>query len=142
MANLVNIYAEAGADIIGDDAEPTLALKNTSSGPGARLFGVVSTSGASIADLDVVGSLATRPAAIVTQAVVGNQSIGVLKIVGNSVASGAAIEFSNKSFISITSVVLTTVANTDYAIAVQVGLETRYIPTFKAAALIGGAAFA
>ena len=60
---------------------------------------------------------------------------------GNSVASGAIMEFRNKSFISITSTVLTTVANTDYAIPVQVGLETRYIPVFKAAAIIGGAAF-
>ena len=68
-------------------------------------------------------------------------SIGVLQIVGNSVASGAVLELRNKGFASITSVVLTTVANTDYAIRVQVGTETRWIPLFKDAAIIGAAAF-
>ena len=140
MANLINLNAESGANYIGDDAEPALAFSNSSTGPGLRLFGLVSTSGASIADADITGSLATRPAGIFTQ-VVGNMSIGVLRVVGNSVASGAVLEFSNKGFASITSVVLTTVANTDYAIRVQVGLETRWIPLFKDAAIIGAAAF-
>src|SRR3990167_7820211 len=140
MSNIVNLYAESGADFIGDDAEPALQLSNTSTGPGLRAFGLVSTSGASLADIDVVGSLATRPAASVRQ-VVGNISIGVLRIHGNSVASGAVLEFATKGFASITSVVLTTVANTDYAIRVQVGNETRWIPCFKDAAIIGAAAF-
>ena len=125
MSNLINLYAEAGADMIGDDAQPTLTLNNSSTGADLRA-GIVEPTGEGL---------------LVRRADVGSQSIGVLRIQGNSVASGAAIEFSNKSFISITSVVLTTVANTDYAIPVQVGLETRYIPAFKAAALVGGAAF-
>lgn len=143
MANLPNWDAEIGADYIGDDAQPAFAFSNTGTGPGLRVFGLVATSTASI---DVVNTTAIRSASAtagvaVTQTLVGNQTVGILKIVGNSVASGAAIEFSNKAFISITSTVLTTVANTDYAIPVQVGLETRYIPVFKAAALVGGAAF-
>lgn len=125
MANIVNINAEVGADIIGDDANPTLTLNNTSTGADLR-FGIAESNGEGL---------------LVRRSDVGSQSIGVLRIQGNSLASGAAIEFTNKSFISITSTVLTTVANTDYAIPVQVGLETRYIPVFKAAALIGGAAF-
>jgi hypothetical protein len=55
-------------------------------------------------------------------------------------ASGALVEFTG-GFISATSVVLTTVANTDYVIPVQIGLETRYSPVFKAAAVVGAAAF-
>lgn len=125
MANLVNLYAEAGANVIGDDAQPTLTLENSSTGEALR----------------VTTASASNSAFAVTKSAVGSQTIGILKIIGASVASGAAIEFSNKSFISITSTVLTTVANTDYAIPVQVGLETRYIPVFKAAALVGGAAF-
>lgn len=125
MANLVNLYAEAGANVIGDDAQPTLTLENSSTGEALR----------------VKTASASNSAFAVTKTAVGSQTIGILKIVGASVASGAAIEFSNKAFISITSTVLTTVANTDYAIPVQVGLETRYIPVFKAAALVGGAAF-
>lgn len=80
------------------------------------------------------------PALVVGKTANGSQTIAALKILGSSVASGALIEIGG-GFISLTSVVLTTVANTDYAIPVQIGLETRYIPVFKAAALIGGAAF-
>ena len=141
MANLMNLDAEIGADYIADDAQPAVAFKNTGTVPGLRIFGLVSTSGASIDNVTLTGSLAATPAAIVQQTVVGNMSIGVLRVVGNSVASGAVLEVSGKGFASITSVVLTTVANTDYAIRVQVGLETRWIPLFKDAAIIGAAAF-
>lgn len=127
MANLINLNAESGANMIGDDAVATLTLDNSSTG-------------ADIA-LNIVESTSATDGVRVRQGVVGNMSIGVLKIVGNSVASGAMLEFSNKGFISITSVVLTTVANTDYAIRVQVGAETRWIPCFKDAAMIGSAAF-
>jgi len=129
--------------MIGDGTEPTLTLRNSSSGPGLQVGALNAVSTASIDILittRVNSANATTPVQV-NQTVVGNQSIGVLQLVGNSVASGAILEFRNKSFISITSVVLTTVANTDYAIPIQVGLETRYIATFKAAALIGGAAF-
>lgn len=125
MPNIVNFYAETGADLIGDDTAPSFTLNNTSTGADLRA-GILEPSGEGL---------------LVRRADVGGQSVGVLRLQGNSLASGAVIEFTNKAFISITSTVLTTVANTDYAIPVQVGLETRYIPVFKAAALIGGAAF-
>ena len=143
MANLVNLWAESGADLIGDDNTPALALYNTGNGPGLQVGRLNAVSTASIDILDVPTIQASAAAARVTirNTAVGNQSIGVLRIQGNSVASGAAIEFSQKAFISITSTVLTTVANTDYAVVVQVGLETRYLPLYKAAAIIGGAAF-
>ena len=113
MSNLINLDAETGADILGDDSQPALAIKNTSTGQALSLNGGV-----------------------------GNQTVAPLRLFGNSMASGAMIEFAGKgAFISITSTVLTTVANTDYAIPVQVGTETRYIPVYKAAALIGGAVF-
>lgn len=80
------------------------------------------------------------PALVIGRTAAGSQTIGMLKITGSSMASGALIEIGG-GFISTTSVVLTTVANTDYVIPVQIGLETRYIPVFKAAAVIGAAAF-
>lgn len=113
MSNIFNLVGESGADFVGDDSQPAFAFKNSSTGQALSLNGGV-----------------------------GNQTVAPLRIFGNSMASGVAIEFQGKgSFISITSVVLTTVANTDYAIPVQVGLETRYIPVYKAAAIVGGAAF-
>lgn len=145
MANLVNLWAEAGADIIGDDAQPTLALVNTSTGPGLRAFGLVATSTASVDLLYVptIQSGTTNSSALsVRKTVVGQLSVGTLRVSGNSLASGAVLEFYEKGFTSITSVVLTTVANTDYAIRVQVGVETRWIPCFKDAAMIGMATFA
>src|SRR3990167_5193626 len=126
MPNIVNLYAESNADMIGDDANATLTLSNSSTGADLRVG-------------TVEGESATSTV-LVRQPVVGNMSIGVLRIQGNSVASGAVLEFTTKAFASITSVVLTTVANTDYAIRVQVGLETRWIPLFKDAAIIGAAA--
>lgn len=83
---------------------------------------------------------AAVPALIVGRTAAGSQTIATLQIAGSSLASGALIGFQG-GFISCTSVILTTVAHTDYCIPVQVGLETRYIPVFKAAAVIGGAAF-
>ena len=127
MPNIVNLYAESNADMIGDDANATLTLSNSSTGADLRVG-------------TVEGESATSTV-LVRQPVVGNMSIGVLRIQGNSVASGAVLEFTTKAFASITSVALTTVANTDYAIRVQVGLETRWIPLFKDAAIIGAAAF-
>ena len=141
MSNLINLNAEAGADLIGDDAQPAVTFKNTSTGPGLRSYGMVNLSTASVDILHAASQSATSPCGVFIQAVVVNMSIGVLRIVGNSVASGAVLEFSQKGFASITSVILTTVANTDYAIRVQVGLETRWIPLFKDAALFGTAAF-
>jgi len=112
--NLVNVNAETGADIVGDDSQPALTLKNTSTGPGLWAQGVAITSTASIDRINSprIDSSTAGAGVLVTRTVVGSMSVGVLRVQGNSVASGAMIEFSNKGFISITSVVLTTVANT------------------------------
>ena len=145
MTLLQNIDATSQADVIGNDAQPTLKLVNTSTGPGLLTLGLVATSTASIDKLYVptIESASTTAAALtVRKTVPGNMSIGTLRISGNSLASGAVLEFYEKGFASITSVVLTTVANTDYAIRVQVGTETRWIPLFKDAAIIGAATFA
>ena len=145
MTLLQNIDATSQADVIGNDAQPTLKLVNTSTGPGLLTLGLVATSTASIDKLYVptIESASTTAAALtVRKTVPGNMSIGTLRISGNSLASGAVLEFYEKGFASITSVVLTTVANTDYAIRIQVGTETRWIPLFKDAAIIGAATFA
>lgn len=113
--------AEGGAKIIGDGGEDSVGVLYVSTAtptiPGIRSNYVY-----------------------VARTVAGSQTVAGLQLGGSSLASGALIEFKG-GFISCTSVVLTSVANTDYCIPVQVGLETRYIPTFKAAAIVGGAAF-
>ena len=36
MGNLVNIWGESNADVIGDDSSPTLSFKNTSTGSAVK----------------------------------------------------------------------------------------------------------
>ena len=141
-ANIVNLYAETGANMISDDTTPALTLQSTTN-VGGEVRGLVAVSTASVDILNTtrIDSASATVPVLVRQTAVGNMSIGVLQIQGNSVASGAVLEFTNKGFQSITSVVLTSVANTDYAIRVAVGNQVRWIPLFKDAAIIGGAAF-
>jgi hypothetical protein len=125
MANLRNIDAEVGANMIGDDSGPTLTLYNSSTGQTLKLE-----------------SKAGNRALDIAPTTVGNASIAPVRIAAVSTASAPAIEFvAAGGFISITSIVLTTVANFDYAIRVRVGNELRWIPLIKDAGIIGGAAF-
>lgn len=132
MANIRNLDAEIGANFIGDDAEPTLSITNTSTGPALQLDKLVSTSSATITQATLRG---------------GNVSLAPIGVTPSANASAPALVVNAAAgiggFVSCTSVVLTTVANTDYAIRVRIGADQyRWIPLFKDAAIIGGAAFA
>ena len=104
---------------------------------GGKIIGDTDQAGAA---LEVQSQVAGQPAVKFQHTVLGSQTVAPVQLAVPSVASGAVVQVTT-GFISVTSVVLTTVANVDYVIPVQVGLETRYIPLFKAAAVIGGAAF-
>ena len=131
MSNLPNLDAEIGADLVADDAQPALTLKNIGTGPGFLAQGFVSTSTASI-DVAEVGQFEG-----------GNVSIATMRIVSSG-ASEPGLSVESGAFASITSTILTTVANTDFAIRVKVGGGTddqfRWIPLFKDAAIVGAAA--
>lgn len=116
MTMIYDLSNEYGARIIGDGGEDTNGVLQ------------VSTAGAAIPALDV-----KRTAA-------GSQTIGLLRIEGSSLASGALMEFKG-GFVSVTSILLSSAAHVDYVIPIQVGLETRYIPVWKGTGLVGGAAF-
>lgn len=70
----------------------------------------------------------------------GNATVAPLRLTPNSTASAPAMNIVTGGYASITSVVLTTVANTDYAIRVWVAGVPRWIPCFKDAGLVGTAA--
>lgn len=106
---------EYGARIIGDGGESTTGTFQVTSGA------------------------AGTPALFVARSANGTASIAPVRISAQSNASAAMLGFN--AAISLTSIVLTTVANTDYAIPVEINGEARYIPVFKAAALIGAAAY-
>ena len=105
---------------------------------GMKVFGDGSEDSAGVVQFKSKST--TIPALSIGKTINGSATYAALNFLGTSVASGALMRFEG-SFISLTSVVLTTVANTDYAIPVVVGGELRYIPLFKGAALIGGATF-
>ena len=130
MANIRNIDAESGANYIGDDAEPTLTLDNTSTGAGLLVKKLAIVSGASLSGgvwgIDAKG---------------GNVSLAPLTVTPSATASVPFLVVQTGGFASITSTVLTSVANTDYAIRVRVGADAyRWIPLFKDAALVGTSA--
>lgn len=111
MANLVNLWAESNADMIGDDSSPTLTLGNTSSGLGLKIDTTSGTGGA----LDTLSdntswaararSAATEaPAFLVEGSVLHSPTVAPLRI-GQSTASGAVIEIAGV-FISTASMLL------------------------------------
>lgn len=104
---------------------------------GARFIGDGGEDGAT---LRIQRGATTQPSVLVESKVgiTGNASIAPLRIAGQSAASAAALGF--RSAISLTSIVLTTVANFDYAIPIEINGEARYIPVLKAAGLVGAAA--
>lgn len=111
MSVIYDLDNEYGGRIIGDGGEDTAVFQ-------------VETASNSIPALSVAAA--------------GNATEAAFQIAGVSAASGAVMGFGG-GFISLTSVVLTTVANTDYALPVEVNGVPRYIPLFKAAALVGAA---
>ena len=132
MANIINLNAEIGANYIGDDAQPALTFTNSSTGPGLSVDKLIVTSTATITG----GSFA--------QSTVGGGTVTVspLALTPSALASAPAMSVTTGGYASITSIVLTTVANTDYAIRVWVAGQPRWIPAFKDAALVGTAAVA
>lgn len=147
MAIIYDLDNEGGGQILQDSDGSAPALRVNSNAAGQPAMAVASTVSAYPVQIDSLGlparfrsTVSTAPAVLIDHTVNSVQTIAPLRFAGTSVASGALVEFQG-GFISCTSVILTSVANTDYCIPVQVGLETRYIPTFKAAAIIGGAAF-
>lgn len=97
MANTLNLNAEVGADMIGDDAQPTLSLSNTSTGPGLKVDRTVVTSAATVAQLTIdAGILAA------------NATVANLNIEGASRASGAVFALKGDAFTSVTTIKFTT----------------------------------
>jgi hypothetical protein len=98
---------------------------------------IIGDGGEDVAALKVSGGVANKPAVLVARQTVGNVTVAPLRVAGTSAASAAQIGF--RSAISLTSVILTSVAHIDYAVAVEVNGEPRYIPLLKKDALVGAA---
>lgn len=133
MPVLPNFNADP-ADLIGDDAQPALNLRNVGTGPALRAEGIVGASGASIDQLNLVGRGAGSILA-------GNATVGQQLIFSHpSRASGAILKFTG-GLISASSILATTggVAGT-YAVRVVVPSGVfGWIPIYPDAAVTGAA---
>lgn len=147
MPMIYDLDNEGGGQILSDSdtAAPTLQINSNAAGYPA--VGVYSTVSGYPVQFDSLGlpsrfrsTVSTAPAVLIDHSVNSVQTIAPLRFAGSSVASGAIMEFQG-GFVSLTSILLTSAAHFDYAIPVQVGLETRYIPVVKGSGIVGGAAF-
>lgn len=77
MANLVNLWSESDACLIGDDSTPGLTLSNTSTGPGLLVTKTVSASSPTIAPLRITMSTASGAFIDFRGAVISTASMGV-----------------------------------------------------------------
>lgn len=114
------MWSESEASLIGDDALPTLTLKNTSTGPGLKVDSLVVTGVASIQGIVPSGSInsATTISSAATvgipltlnRSVIGSPTVALL----NFVASGASVPilaFGGAALVSAVSIVFAASAN-------------------------------
>lgn len=121
MANLINIDAEAGANMIGDDSQPTLELSNSGGGLGLDVKGLSVASTASIDVAKIPTLTSTSLTADVTRSVsAAAATITAFRFTGSSIASGAIFALLNNSaFVSTTTI--------DVTVADQVGGAIRVV---------------
>lgn len=105
MAFLRNTDSATGADIVGQEATPTLALSNASTGPGLKVDRLVSTSGATI-----TSTATAAPAVTLGRTMVGSPSVG-LAVLSVSGASVPVFDLQSSSFVSAVSIVFAASAN-------------------------------
>lgn len=107
MANIINLDAESGANMIGDDSGPTLAFANSSTGPGLQVGtgGLVVTSTATLATANIAAGKIT----VGSTPLAANATIPYFKLTGASAASGAVLALLNRtSFCSTTTIMANT----------------------------------
>lgn len=160
MPNILNINAESGANIIGDDAQPTLTLTNSSSGAALEVSRLVVTSTATLAgDINLSTGVLAGPATIsgrvvfTSSATATNQVNFVRTVIGSpSVAtavfsvSGASIpvmEFQANALVSAVSIVFAASANWAGMSGVRVkfsdGVTYGWIPVLPSAVFTAAA---
>lgn len=127
-------------------AQPALAVLSTASGIPVQITAISGGAGIDVDSkatdfpaADFKSNVTTGQALVVGRTVASSPTVAPMIINHSSAASAPVIEFG--SFVSVTSVVLTSVANVDYVVRVKVGDTYRSIPLIKDAGVIGSAAF-
>jgi len=106
MAQIINLAAEIGGNMISDDAEPALTLSNSSTGPGLVALGAVLTSTASIDTINsrTITSAGDETVLTLERTASGSYSVASLVLGSNSAASGVTLELSGTAFVSVMSI--------------------------------------
>lgn len=153
MANISNLNAEVGANLIGDDAQPTLTLTNSSTGAGLEVDRLVVTStatiagqvafSASLAANVTIGSGATAQVPFnVVRTVIGSPSIA-LQTFQVSGASVPVFEFKTNALVSAVSIVFAASGNWAGLSVVRVkmsdGVTYGWIPVLPSASVTAAA---
>lgn len=89
MANIINLFAESGANMIGDDSTPTLQFENSSSGNALRTHVQASATGVG---LRASSAASVIPAAQFDHTVLSSPTVATVTLT-QSTASGAFFEF-------------------------------------------------
>lgn len=160
MAFIYDLDNEYGGQILSDAGSPGPALQVNSNAAGQPALAILSTASAAAIQVKAISGQAgiladsvstsvpagnfrsnttTGQALTISRTVASSPTVAPLVITNASAASAPVVEFG--SFVSITSVVLTSVANFDRAVRVKVGDTYRWIPLLLDAGLVGTGAF-
>lgn len=142
MAKLMDLWAETGADIIDDDAQPTLKITNSSTGAALEVNKLLVTSGATILASSLIVSASTITAnklTVNTPILAAKATITGFHMRGASVASGAMMAFTGDALVSCTTIRFTDggVAGTKAIRIVQSDGTFAWIPVLPDAAVTG-----
>ena len=152
MPNLVDIWAESQAALIGDDAQPALTLTNSSTGAGLQVDRLVVTSTATIAgNINFAGAFnsavtitsaatATVPFQIV-RTVIGSPTVGLARFTVSG-ASVPVFSFGANALVSAVSIVFAASANWagTYALRIKAPDDTlAWIPVLPNAVVTAAA---
>lgn len=153
MPNTLNINAETGANIIGDDDQPALTITNSSTGAGLQVDRLVVTSTATIAGgvalsasllaNVTIGSTATATVPFsVARTVIGSPSVA-LQTYQVSGASVPVLEFRANALVSAISIVFAASANWAGMSVIRVkfsdGITYGWIPVLPSATVTAAA---
>jgi hypothetical protein len=142
LKTVLNLDADTGANVIGNETTPVLEISNSSTGPALKVDNIVATSGATIASLSTAGGALVAESLDVNGAILAaNATVTAIDIRGASVASGASMGFSCDALKSVTTILATTggAAGTQAIRIVKADGTFGWIPVYPDAAVTGTA---
>lgn len=149
----MDLWAESQASLIGDDAQPALTLRNTSTGPGLNVDRMVVTGAATIAgnlnfagvfnsNVTITSNVTEARFVTFVRSVIGSPSVAVHSYLVSG-ASVPVLEFQGNALVSAVSIVFAASANWAGMSVVRVkfsdGVTYGWIPVLPSAVVTAAA---